>query len=150
VSPDNGTLYVVDSNYEAGGNRCIWAFELDPEGTPRAAPGRLVFSWSPGRGADGIEVDVEGNIWAAAGIRQPRSTGETDLHPPGVYVVRPDGQLRDVIPMPQDTVTNLCFSGPDFSMLYVTAGNTLFRLSVGIRGHHVYRPELPGASVAGA
>ena len=42
--------------------------------------------------------------------------------------------------MPQDTVTNLCFGGPDLSTLYVTAGSTIFRLEAGIRGHHVYRP----------
>ena len=138
VSPDGATLYVADSNYDPGGNRCLWAFPLSAAGD--AGPGRLVFSWAPGRGADGIEVDVDGNIWAAAGISRSRSAGETDVHRPGVYVVHPGGRLLDMIPVPQDTVTNLCFGGPDLSTLFVTAGNTLFRLNAGVRGHHVYRP----------
>jgi gluconolactonase len=138
ISPDGGTLYVADSNYETGGNRCVWAFDLDPVGNPSG--GRLLYSWAPGRGADGIEVDVDGNVWAAAGIGSPRAEGELDVHSPGAYVVHPDGRLQDVIAMPQDTVTNLCFGGPDFSTLFVTAGNTLFQVPVGVRGHHVYRP----------
>jgi gluconolactonase len=138
VSPDSGTLYVADSNYDTGGNRCVWAFDLDGGGTPRA--GRLLFSWAPGRGADGIEVDVDGNVWAAAGIRSPRGAGESGLHPPGAYAIDPGGRLLDVIEMPQDTVTNLCFGGPDLTILYVTAGNTLFHVPAGVRGHHVFRP----------
>jgi gluconolactonase len=141
VSADGGTLYVVDSNYDPGGNRCIWAFALDGDGNLDPGPGRLVFSWAPGRGADGIELDEDGNIWAAGGIRQGRSPGETGLHPPGVYVLRPDGALLDMIPMPQDVVTNLCFGGPDFRTLFVTAGNTLFQVPVEVRGYHVYAPE---------
>jgi gluconolactonase len=138
VSPDGATLYVADSNYEAGGNRCVWAFPLDAHGTP--GTGRQVFSWAPGRGADGIEVDAEGNIWAAAGISRSRTAGESSLHGPGAYVIQPDGRLLEVIPIPQDTVTNLCFGGPELSTLFVTAGNTLFRCEVGVRGHHVYAP----------
>jgi gluconolactonase len=138
VSPDGGELYVADSNYDPDGNRCVWAFRLDRDGNPGA--GRLLYSWAPGRGADGLEVDADGNVWAAAGIRSPRTEGESGLHPPGAYVIDLGGRLLDVIEMPQDTVTNLCFGGPDLTTLYVTAGNTLFRVPVGVRGHHVFRP----------
>jgi gluconolactonase len=139
VSPDGRVLYVADSNYDPGGNRCVWAFALDGTGNP-GTPRRL-FSWAPGRGADGLEVDVEGNVWAAAGISNARGAGETNAHPPGVYVIDPGGRLLETIAIPQDTVTNLCFGGPALSTLYVTAGNTLFRVEAGVRGHHVYQPD---------
>jgi sugar lactone lactonase YvrE len=35
VSPDDRSLYLVDSNPERGGNRKIWAFDLDAPGVPR-------------------------------------------------------------------------------------------------------------------
>ena len=34
----------------------------------------------------------------------------------------PDGELTEFIPIPEDTVTNCAFGGPDLKTLYVTAG----------------------------
>ena len=42
--------------------------------------------------------------------------------------------LLEFIPIPEDTVTNAAFGGPDLQTLYVTAGKTLFRLRTDIKG----------------
>jgi gluconolactonase len=53
-SPDERTLYVSDSNLT------VHAFPVNDDGT--IEPGHLF-----GRGADGIRVDEQGNVWATSG-----------------------------------------------------------------------------------
>lgn len=131
IGPDDRTLYVVDSNPRPGGNRKIWRFILDAEGNPGGQ--RLVYDFGTGRGGDGMRIDVEGNLWIAAGINQDRNRpGETLDVPAGIYVVRPDGQLLGRIPIPEDSVTHLTFGPPDRKTLYVTAGKSLYRVPIAI------------------
>ncbi len=138
ITPDDNTLYVVDSHNVAGGNRKIWAFDVQPDGT--LAGQRLVFDFGNGRGGDGMRLDREGNLWIAAGVHKPRGAHETDEVQTGIYVVSPDGTLRGRIPIPEDTLTNLTFAGPDFKTLYVTAGKTLFRIATTVSGYALWPP----------
>ncbi len=52
----------------------------------------------------------------------------------GVYVISPQGTLIKFIPIPEDTITNDTFGGPDMKTLYVTAGKTLFKVRTDIPG----------------
>jgi gluconolactonase len=137
ITPDANELYVVDSNHAAGGNRRIWSFQLDRDGNAKRQ--RLVYDFAPGRGGDGMELDSEGTLYVCAGINKPRTSGETNQNPPGVYVISPGGVLRDVIQIPQDVITNCCFGGSDLRMLYVTAGHLLFAVDVTTPGYHAGR-----------
>lgn len=136
ITPDDRTLYLVDSNPSAGGNRKIWAFDLSTEGT--LSNQRLVYDFSPSRGGDGMRLDMEGNLWVAAGINRARRAGETTDHPAGVYVISPAGIQLGCVPIPEDLVTNLAFGGPDKKDLFVTAGKSLFKLQTNIAGWSVY------------
>lgn len=137
LSPDERTLYVVDSCPVAGGNRKIWAFDLSGDGTPGKQ--RLVFDFAPGRGGDGMAVDSQGNLYIAAGLYRPRGPHETTDVPPGVYIVTPAGELKGRIPIPEDVLTNVTFGGDDLRTLYITAGKTLFTIRVEIPGFVVHR-----------
>lgn len=137
LSPDERTLYLVDSCPVVGGNRKIWAFDLSPDGTPGRQ--RLVFDFAPGRGGDGMAVDSTGNLYVAAGIYRPRGPHETDEVPPGIYVITPLGQLLGRIPIPEDVLTNVTFGGDDLRTLFITAGRTLFTIRVEIPGWVVHR-----------
>lgn len=141
LSPDNQTLYVVDSSPTPGGNRRIWAFDLSPEGVP--SDRRLVFDFAPGRGADGMRTDAQGNLWIAAGISRARHANATAQVPPGVYVVTPKGEMLGRIPVPEDAITNLAFGGPDLKTLYIVSGKSLFSIRVNVAGHVVY-PRVAG------
>jgi gluconolactonase len=141
LAPDNRTLYLVDSSPTPGGNRKIWAFDLSPEGLPSNQ--RLVYDFAPGRGADGMRTDVEGNLWIAAGISHPRHANETADVPAGVYVLTPKGEILGRIPVPEDAITNLAFGGPDLKTLYIVAGKSLFSIRVNVAGNVVY-PRLAG------
>ena len=110
----------------------IRAYDLQPDGTPRNM--RVFHNFYPGRSADGMCIDVKGNLYAAAGLNRPRGTSETLDTKSGVHVFAPDGKLLRFIPIPEDLITNCAFGGPDNKTLYVTAGKTLFRIQNDIPG----------------
>jgi gluconolactonase len=136
VSPDDSELYVVDTNHADGGSRKIWAFSLDADG--RLHDQRLLWDFSPGRGGDGVEVADDGTLFVCAGIRTPRRAAESTLYPPGVYLLSPTGQPVELIPVPEDVISNCCFGGDDLRTLFVTAGKTLYTAH-GVRpGYHAF------------
>jgi gluconolactonase len=139
VAPDDKTLYVIDSHPKEGGNRKIWAFDLAADGSLSGQ--RVVYDFGKGRGGDGLRVDLDGNLWVAAGVNKPRGNpGESLDVPAGVYVISPKGKLLGRIPIPEDLITNLAFGGKDRKTLYVTAGKTLYRFPVHVSGHAAYPP----------
>jgi gluconolactonase len=139
LSPDQQTLYLVDSCPVAGGNRKIWTFDLAADGSVSGQ--RLVVDFAPGRGGDGMCVDSEGRLFIAAGIMRPRHQHETASIPPGVHIFTPDGQSLGGIPIPEDVITNCTFGGPDLKTLYITAGKHLFQVRVDTPGWAVHRNE---------
>ena len=132
VTQDCRTLYVVDSCSPEGGNRKIWGFDLDDAGQPQNQ--RLVIDFAPGRGGDGMRLDMDGNLYVAAGVLHARGPQETDNVPTGVYVLTPQGKFLGRIPIPEDVITNLAFGGDDGRTIYVTAGKTLFTARVATPG----------------
>ena len=136
VTQDCRTMYVVDSCPVAGGNRKIWGFDLDEQGDPNGQ--RLIYDFAPGRGGDGLRLDVDGNLYVAAGILLARGPHESADVPPGIYIITPTGELRGRIPVPEDVLTNLAFGGPDGRTLYITAGKTIFTAQVAIPGQVAY------------
>ncbi|MDE2965159.1 MAG: SMP-30/gluconolactonase/LRE family protein [Acidobacteriota bacterium] len=133
VSPDDRFLYVADYNISPGGARKIWRFELDPGGVPSGQT--LVYDFGVGRPGDGLRVDMQGNLWTAAGITLPKREGESNANPAGIYVISPQGRLLDRIPIPEDVVTNMTFGGGDKKTLYVTAGKSLFKIGINVPGY---------------
>ena len=132
ISPDDKTLYLVEANGAQGGARMIRAYDLLPDGSVRNM--RVMYNFYPGRSADGMSIDTQGNLYAAAGLHATRGTSETLDTKCGVYVISPQGKLLRFIPIPEDYITNTAFGGPDMKTLYVTAGKTLYRLQNDIAG----------------
>ncbi len=132
VTQDGSTLYLIDSCPTVGGNRKVWAFDLDEAGEPSNQ--RLVYDFGAGRGGDGMRLDMDGNLYVAAGIMTPRGPHESNEVPPGIYVISPEGVLLGRLPIPEDVLTNLAFGGPDGRTLYITAGKTLFTARTQVPG----------------
>jgi len=132
ISPDDKTLYLIEAHKSEGGTRAIVAFDLSPEGT--LSNKRIHYNFYPGRSADGMAIDAEGNLYAAAGLHRRRGTHETLDTKCGVHVISPAGKLLRMIPIPEDTITNTAFGGADMKTLYVTAGKTLFQVKNAIAG----------------
>ena len=132
VSPDDKKLYLVEANQAQGGARMIRSYDLQPDGTVRNM--RVHYNFSPGRSADGMSIDTQGNLYASAGLNQSRGTSETLDTKAGVYVISPAGKLLKFIPIPEDLITNNAFGGPDMKTLYVTAGKNLYKVRTDIAG----------------
>ena len=132
ISPDDTILYLVEANGAQGGARLIRAYDLLPDGSVRNM--RVLYNFYPGRSADGMSIDTQGNLYAAAGLHATRGTSETLDTKCGVYVISPQGKLLKFIPVPEDYITNTAFGGPDMKTLYVTAGKTLYRMQNDIAG----------------
>ena len=132
ISPDDTTLYVIETEQSEGGPRNIRAFDLAADGT--ASNMRVFHDFYPGRSGDGMTIDSEGNLYVAAGLHRLRGTSETLDTPCGVHVLSPAGERIEFIPIPEDTITNVAFGGPDLRTLYVTAGKTLFRVRTDVAG----------------
>lgn len=108
LSPDEKTLYVADT---AAGH--IRSFPVKGDGT--LGEGK-VFAQTPF--PDGIRVDRDGRLWTASGN--------------GVNVISPQGQVLQVIPIPE-APANLAFSRKG-DTLWVTARTSLYRVKVTVKG----------------
>jgi gluconolactonase len=119
----------------------IRAFDLQPDGTARN--GRVLYDF-PGRSADGMSIDVQGNLYVSAGLNElaipgalPAArvwTADALKTKAGVYVISPAGKLLQFIPISEDVITNTAFGGPDMKTLYVTSGRTVFSVRTEIAG----------------
>jgi len=132
ISPDDRKLYLIEANGAQGGARMIRSYDLQPNGTVTNM--KVHYNFYPGRSADGMSIDTQGNLWASAGLNQLRGTSETLDTKAGVHVISPEGKLIQFIPIPEDTITNNAFGGPDMKTLYVTAGKNLYRIRTDIAG----------------
>jgi gluconolactonase len=101
-SPDESILYVTDSKTKA-----LLAFPVNADGT-------LGESQVIGKGADGLRVDANGNIWVTSGAED-------------VYVYAPDGTLLETLRLPEPT-TNLTFGGESGQTLFVTTIYSIFKI----------------------
>jgi gluconolactonase len=132
VSPDDRKLYLVEANPAQGGARMIRSYDLQPDGT--VGNMRVHYNFYPGRSADGMSIDTQGNLYASAGLNQLRGSSETLDTRAGVHVISPEGKLLKFIPIPEDIITNNAFGGVDMKTLYVTAGKTLYMVRMEIAG----------------
>jgi gluconolactonase len=132
IQVDDKQLYLIEANNADRGARMIRAYDLRPDGT--VANMRVHYNFYPGRSADGMSIDTQGNLYASAGMNQLRGTSETLDTKTGVYVISPQGKLLKFIPIPEDFITNNAFGGPDMKTLYVTAGKTLYKFRTEIAG----------------
>ena len=125
LSPDEQTLYLIEAHPEANHHRDIRAYDLR---NGEISNERVLVNFYPGRSGDGMCIDVEGNLYVAAGLHRTRNTSETLDTRPGIHVISPAGQLLAFRETPFDTVTNCTFGGSDRRTLYVTCGASLLSM----------------------
>ncbi|WP_223693281.1 SMP-30/gluconolactonase/LRE family protein [Leifsonia poae] len=110
-SPDEKTLYVADTGYLWNDDAPGWIRAYEVADGACSAP-RVFAEVRPGA-ADGFRVDAAGRVWSSS-----RDS---------VQVFLPSGERIAVIPVPE-TVSNVCFGGPDGRDLYITATTSLYRI----------------------
>lgn len=125
-SPDYKKLYVADT----GGPSPRGIDVYDVDGVKIRNRRRFCSMELNGKfgSSDGIRVDVDGNLWSAAGW-----VGEGY---DGVHVFAPDGQRIGMILLPE-VCANLCFGGEKRNRLFMAASQSLYAVYVGTEGAHV-------------
>jgi gluconolactonase len=116
-SPDETTLYVAESFWKTPK---IFAFDVSVDGA--TVSNRRVIREFEGKTEgvpDGMRCDADGRLWSSA--------------KDGVHVMAADGKLLGKIRTPE-TVTNLCFGGPDGRTLFMTGTTTLYAVPVKVKG----------------
>ncbi|MFT5356481.1 MAG: sugar lactone lactonase YvrE [Polyangiales bacterium] len=110
LSPDERELYVADT---AAG--LVRAFDVGADGS---TSGERTFTTDTPN-ADGMAVDVAGNLFVATGA--------------GVRVFAPDGTLWGTIEVPERP-SNCAFGDDDHRTLYITARTSLYRVRLAFEG----------------
>lgn len=147
VSPDQKSLYVVsndngatsidrlfkpsgDTQPDKGdtplhkGRMALLAYGLAPDGSAKFR--KVLADYSPYDGPDGLICDRDGNLYVA--VRAENR--------PGIVVYNPDG--RELAYIETEVPTNVGFGrGKDSNLLYITAGNSLYRIRLNRRGYHL-------------
>ena len=90
MTTDGQTIYLVDNNPQDGGARTLLAYGFDNDEKVWLRKAEF-YDFAPGRGGDGMVLDVNGNIYLAAG------SGEEG----GVYVFSPTGEHLAFVPTPE-------------------------------------------------
>jgi gluconolactonase len=123
LTPDGGALYVSDRATQK-----LHRFRVADDGGLQADA--MVYDFSPDRGIDGMCLDSQGNIVAAAGQNATS----------GLFVVSPQGALLCHFPLPE-FATNVAFGGADLCDLYITASSSVYRLRSRVPGGPPLRGE---------
>ncbi len=114
-SPDETKLYVNDS--EEGHIR---VFDIQPDGMLKNGKVFAELESPSEKGAaDGMKVDIKGNIYSTA--------------PEGVWVFSPQGNLLGIIKTPEPPA-NIAWGDDDYQTLYITARTSLYRIRLQIPG----------------
>ena len=122
-SPDYSKLYVVDTG---DGTINVWDVVDNTTLDTKALFNDTVMDGAP-RGPDGVQTDVDGNIWASAGW-----TGDGY---DGVHIYTPEGERIGQILLPE-TCSNIAFGGPKRNRLFMTASQSLYAVYVNTQGAH--------------
>lgn len=115
-SPDGSCLYVADTGRMFSSDpQHIRVFDMVDM---RPVNGRIFHVITPGC-ADGMRVDMDGNLWSSAAD--------------GVHCIAPDGHLMGKILVPE-MVSNLCFGGHSKHRLFITATTSVYSVVLNRRG----------------
>jgi gluconolactonase len=133
-SPDYKTLYIADTgaSHYPEAPRNIRAYDV-VDGVKLArgrefASMKLAMPHGEFAGfADGIRVDAQGNLYAAAGWVGPGYDG--------VHIFAPDGVRIGQILLPE-ICANVCFGGPKRNRLFMAASQSLYAVYLDTRGAH--------------
>lgn len=132
LSPDQTQLYVTES-----ATHWVWVYQIQPDGTLLH---KQKYGWLHVRDvdenawSDGLKCDRDGRIYV------------TSLS--GIQVMDQLGRVEAIIPVPKTKgqVSNLCFGGPDFDVLYATCHDKVFRRKVKVKGvNNFEKPVKPGS-----
>ncbi len=128
LSPDQTLLYVADYR-----SKWIYNFNIQPDGTLTNKQ-RYFWLHEPDgldqSSADGMKVDRDGRVYVATAL--------------GIQICDQPGRVNAIIPTLNGKITNLCFGGEKFDILYATCAEKVYRRKLNTTGAHAWaEPNKP-------
>lgn len=132
LSPDQTQLYVTES-----ASHWVWIYQIQADGT---LAHKQRYGWLHVRDvdenawSDGLKCDKDGRIYV------------TTLT--GIQVLDQTGRVNAILPVPKTKgqVSNLCFGGPNFDIMYITCVDKVYRRKVKVKGANTFdSPNKPAA-----
>lgn len=125
LSPDQTQLYVTEST-----SHWVWVYQIQADGK---LAHKQKFGWLHVRDtdenawSDGLKCDRDGRIYV------------TTLG--GIQVLDQTGRVNAILPVPKTKgqVSNLCFGGPDFNIMYITCVDKVYRRKVKVKGANSFK-----------
>src|SRR5207248_3798457 len=116
--PAQSLLYVAD--YQS---HWVYSYLIQADGS-LAAKQKYYHLHAPDSaddaGADGIRVDRDGRLYVATRL--------------GIQVCDQAGRVNCIIPTPNKRITNLCFGGENFDVLFATCVDKVYKRKVKTHG----------------
>ncbi len=126
LSPDQSLLYVADYR-----SHWVYSYVVRPDGT-LVDKQRYCWLHEPDTEdqsfADGLKVGRNGLIFVATRL--------------GIQVCDQAGRVGAIIPTPNGRITNLCFGGPKFDVLYATCNEKVYRRKLRAVGANSWAPPI--------
>jgi gluconolactonase len=130
LSPDQTLLYVADKR-----SHWVYSFSIEPDGT---LTNQQKYYWlhapdtADDAGADGLKTDRDGRLYVATRM--------------GIQVCDQAGRVNAILPTPNGNVSNICFGGANFDMLYATCGDKVYKRKLNVQGATAWdKPNKPTA-----
>ena len=131
LSPDQTLLYVSDHR-----SRWVYSYQIQPDGTLRHKQrfyALHVPETADDSSADGMRVDREGRLYVATRGGQ-------------LQIGDALGRVNAILPTPNRRISNVAFGGPSFDVLFVTAGDRVYKRRVNTRGANAWAPPFKPAA----
>lgn len=132
LSPDQTQLYVTES-----ATHWVWIYKIKADGT-LGYKQRYGWLHSPdtedNAWPDGIRCDTAGRMFVASRL--------------GVQILDQLGRVEAILPIPPSNgqASNVCFGGTNFDVLYVSAGDKVFRRKLKTRGVNAFDKPIKAAN----
>lgn len=128
LSPDQTQLYVTES-----ASHWVWVYQVKKDGTLAY---KQKFGWlhvadtDDNAWPDGIKCDTAGNVFVTSRL--------------GIQVMDQLGRVNAILNLPPSNsqASNVYFGGPLFNILYVTAGDKVFRRKLNTKGCNAFMPPI--------
>lgn len=126
LSPDQSLLYVADYR-----SHWVYSYQIQPDGTLAHKQRYYHLHQPDGEDqsyADGLKVDRNGWLYVATRL--------------GIQVCDQAGRVNAIIPTPNGRITNLCFGGENFDILYATCNDKVYKRKMRVTGVNPWAPPI--------
>ena len=126
LTPDQTQLYITES-----ATHWVWVYTILPDGT---LTNKQHYGWlqvpdnEENAWPDGLRCDRDGRVYVTSRV--------------GIQVLDQMGRVNAILPVPTGQASNCYFGGADFSVLYVTSRDKVYRRKLKVHGANPFAPPI--------